>query len=162
MKVLEKKKGCKKINWKKSRAIISMLLIFLLISSSIKIAFADQDIEGLLTAWFHKKKAESITEIDSAIKEEQKRQTDRLKEVIQVEIEKADQRLKEFTEKEKAKRVERLRKYTDQLIEQIHIDDSDEKERIISELETIFEEAKAKMDQVVPNGQESIEEIPKD
>src|SRR5699024_9218313 len=104
---------------------LGVFLIVVLIGSSLNIAFAEHDLRTLLANWCQTKQTDSIQEIEKAIKTEQKVQTERLKEQLQVEIEQANKRLQQFTETEKELRVEEIRNYADDLITSIEIDDDE-------------------------------------
>lgn len=116
---------------------------------SFTAVFADQDINGLLTSWFQQKKDESIEKIDAAILAEQQQQTKRLEEALKVEIAKAEQRLDEKVENEILERTKALQQYSNQLIQSMKESKTKELDQaILSELDQIVQEAKAKMENI--------------
>lgn len=136
---------------KKVKFLIGAILLTVGIGSSVNVAFADQDINALLTSWFDKKKAESISEIEQSIISEKEIQKQRLKEQLQLEIEQSEVELQAFTEEQKAARILALQQYSDTLIANFDIDNSKKEEKISGELEAIVQEAIEKMDKVVKN-----------
>ncbi|MFA1821916.1 hypothetical protein ACDX78_17325 [Virgibacillus oceani] len=136
--------------WRK--IVIGTLFLIVVAGSSVTIAFADQNIGGMLTSWFDQKTEESVEEIEQAILTEQQKQTKKLQEELRLAIEAAEEELHDFVEAEKSSRVEDIRKYADSLMEEIEIDESAMKETKLQELEQIFNNAKVEMDQVLETG----------
>ncbi|UJL46325.1 hypothetical protein KFZ58_18580 [Virgibacillus sp. NKC19-16] len=137
-----------------SKFLVGALLLIIIIASSINVAFADRDIGSVLTNWFNKNEAESIAEIEQVIDSERQVQTERLKEELRLEIESSEQELNKFTETQKTDRMIELERYTDKLINNLTIDNAEEKSRITDETEAIVQEAKEKMDQLKPTGKQ--------
>jgi hypothetical protein len=138
----------KKKPTKRAKLLFGTLFLSIGISSSITIAFADQDIQGLLSNWFAKQQTKSVETIEKAILSEKELQMQRLKEELQIEMNDAEQQLFQFTEKEKQQRIKNLKHYTDKLIKGLKIDNTEEEEAIKNELETIFNEAIQRMDSI--------------
>lgn len=143
----QRNRRSKRLKYRMITIITAMIIV-----SSLNIAFAKQDIGGLLTHWFQTKQSESIDEIEQAIKIEQEKQTERLKEQLQEEIEKANTRLQKFTEDEKNKRVEEIKNYADEILSNIEINESAQMkefekamlevvENAIYELDLVYEES---------------------
>lgn len=135
-----------------AKLLFGTLFLSIGLGSSITIAFADQDIHGLLSDWFAKQQTTSIETIEKAIMSEKEIQMQRLKEELQIEINDAKKQLEQFTEEETEQRVNDLKAHTDQLIENISIDHSEEKEAIINELDEILNESIKKMDDIRTTG----------
>ncbi|WP_373894291.1 hypothetical protein ACUL41_00660 [Virgibacillus natechei] len=131
-----------------TKFLVGALLLIIIITSSINVAFADRDIGSVLTNWFNKNEGESIAEIEQAIDSERQDQTERLKEELRLEIESSEQELNQFTETQKTDRTTELERYTDELIHNLSIDNEEEKNRIAEETEAIVQEAKEKIDNI--------------
>lgn len=112
------------------------------------VAFADQDIEGLLSNWFAKQQTKSIETIENAIMSEKEIQMQRLKEELQIEMNDAKKQMDQFTEMEKKRRIHDLKAHTNELIKNIKVDNSKEKEAVINELNKIVNDAIDKMDAI--------------
>jgi len=139
----KKKKAPKRV-----KLLIGTLFLSIGVGSSISVAFADQDIQGLLTNWFAKQQTHSIETIEHAVMSEKEIQMQRLKEELQVEMDDAKKQLDQFTDQEKQKRVNDLKTHTDELIKNLKIDNSKEKAAIIDQLDKITNDAIKKMDNV--------------
>jgi hypothetical protein len=133
---------------KRAKFLVGTLFLSIGVCSSISVAFANQDIESLLVNWFAKQKTESVETIEKSIMSEKEVQMQRLKEELQIEIRDAKQQLDQFTEEEKEKRIIALKTHTDDLIKNIKIDDSAEREAVINELNKIENDAIDKMNEV--------------
>jgi PIN domain nuclease of toxin-antitoxin system len=131
------------------KIIIGILFVMMVAGGSVTIAFADQNIAGMLTEWFDRQTEASMEEIEDAIAIEQEKQTEKLQAELRLAIEAAEQEMDAFVEAEKISRVEEIREYANQLMEEIEVDESDIKEAKLEELDQILEEAKAAMDQVI-------------
>lgn len=125
-----------------------VMIAAIIIVSSLNSVFAEKDISGLLTEWFQTKKSESIEDVERAIIEEQKVQTERLKAKLQEEIEEANTRLQEFTEDEKNKRVEAIRNYADELLESIDTRETELMADIDEAINEIINHAMDEIDEV--------------
>ncbi|MFD2629432.1 hypothetical protein [Oceanobacillus kapialis] len=130
---------------KKRRIFAGAILLVIVLSGGINVAFADEGLKGMLTGWFEQKKTESISEIEIALEEEQMKQTERLKEELASEIQVTSEKLQEFTQKEKEQRVKALQDYADELVSDL---EGDEKAEVEEKLEAILLEAKKEMKQV--------------
>ncbi|WP_337017651.1 hypothetical protein [Oceanobacillus massiliensis] len=140
------------------KIMIGSILSFIVISGSIGVAFADQDLESVLLNWFNKKEASAISEIDLAVEKEKAAQMKRLKSAMQEEIKKSEIELDNFKETEKQKITASLKQYADQLINGMEIDNTEEKSELKSQLESILSEAETKMQQVyIPDADASQE-----
>jgi len=137
----------KKLPFKK--ILIGAVLLIGMIGSSVTITFADQDIESLLTNWFDNSKGVALQELEKAVSNEQKEQTERLKEELQSEVEEAEKELNHFTKEQKEKVLKELQQYTDQLIDSIEINNEEKEREIEAELHYIFEGAKEKMNTIL-------------
>lgn len=137
----------------KVKILIGVLFLIVSIGGGMGVAFADSDINGLLTNWFSKKGTESISSIEQAVMTEKDKQKERLKQELQIELQKSQEQLSSFTEEEKEKRIQEIRDYADQLIANIKIDNSGKKQGIINQFNTIVEQAKASMDQLAAKHQ---------
>jgi hypothetical protein len=138
----------KKKTTTRAKLLFGTLFLSIGIGSSITIAFADQDIHGLLGNWFAKQQTKSVETIEKAILSEKELQMQRLKEELQIEMNDAEQQLFQFTEKEKQQRIKNLKHYTDKLIKNLKIDNTEEEAAIINELDTIYNEAIQRMDSI--------------
>src|SRR5690625_4346780 len=81
----------KKMSFK--RVFIGTVLLIMIIGSSMSVAFAEQDIEALLTNWFVKNQEEAIEGLEKSVQDEQEEQTKRLKEALQIEVKEAEEEL---------------------------------------------------------------------
>ncbi|MEN2768997.1 hypothetical protein [Ornithinibacillus xuwenensis] len=133
---------------KLSKKLIGFILVLLIIGSGVKVAFADQDIAGMISNWLHNKTEESIEEIDKAITQEQAKQTTRLKEELQAAIQNAEKQFNQFVEREKTNRITELENYTDTLIQSIDIE-TKSGQAMLQKLNQILDEAKTEMSAVV-------------
>lgn len=136
-------------SWRKRYKFpLIVMITTIIIGSSLNIVFAEKDISGLLTEWFQTKKSESIEDVERAIIEEQKVQTERLKAKLQEEIEEANTRLQEFTEDEKSKRIEAIRNYADELLESIDTRETELMADIDEAINEIINHAMDEIDEV--------------
>lgn len=136
----------------KKQVIPLALFIMLLFGGGLTATVADSSLSGILTSWLDDKTEQSIAEIDSAIKEEQAIQTERLKEVLAEEIKEVEKEWETFIEAEKQKQLAALREYTDKHIaERIGVTEVDpEKQATVEkELERIFQEAVNEMENIM-------------
>ena len=136
----------KKLPFKK--ILIGTVLLIALIGSSVSVVFADQDIESLLSNWFHENQVEAVDELEKSVKKEKDVQTKRLKEELQSEVEKAEDELAQFTEHQKDKVSSELKKHVDNLINSSNINDAEKREDIEASLNKILTEAKEKMNAI--------------
>ncbi|MEZ7172850.1 hypothetical protein [Sporosarcina sp. OR05] len=153
---MDKREARKRRRKKKSRVevakfLIGAVLLIGIIGSSVSITFASQDVQSLLTSWFDTQRGNAIEDIKGTIDTEREFQMERLKEELQSEIQSANERLQTFTEDEKTKRTAALRSYTDALIQQFSVDNTEEENYVVHELESIFQNAVSKMEQVMAN-----------
>lgn len=149
-----RKERIQKNNNKKAKVLIGTVLLSAGIASSVSVAFADQNIDAMLTNWFNNKKSESIQKIEQAIMSEKEIQKDRLKEQLQLEIQQSEKELQTFTEEEKQRRVDELKRYTDELIANIDVNNENKEKKIAKELETILQNAEQEMNKVAKTGKE--------
>ncbi|WP_409270403.1 hypothetical protein V1499_13360 [Neobacillus sp. SCS-31] len=147
---MTRKEKYKRKSTRPLKILIGVLFLSAMIAGNIGVAFADQDISGLLSNWFNKKQQESISTIESAISAEKEAQKLRLKEELQSELANASERLTQFAEEEKQKRIQALTVYADQLIAGMKIDNSLEEKRIIAEMDKEIEKAIKAMDKIKP------------
>lgn len=132
----------------KLKILIGVLFLSLMVGSSIGVAFADSDINGLMTNWFNKKSNESIDSIEQAIMTEKETQKQRLKEELQRELVSSQKKLDEFTEEEKNKRVEAIKDYADKLIADMQIDNSNQELEVQKQLDSIVENSMDEMEEL--------------
>ncbi|EKN64746.1 hypothetical protein BABA_22698 [Neobacillus bataviensis LMG 21833] len=142
---------------KKNRFSLKLLIGVLLLSGAvvgnIGIAYADQDINSLLSNWFDKKGQESISSIENAIIAEKERQKTRLKEELQSELTNSAQLLAHYTEKEKQKRILDLQQYADKLIEDMKLENNQaEKQRITADMDKEIQKAIKELEKIKPKG----------
>lgn len=130
------------------RVFIGTVLLIMIIGSSMSVAFAEQDIEALLTNWFVKNQEEAIEGLEKSVQDEQEEQTKRLKEALQIEVKEAEEELEQFTEQQKEQISEELKEYVDTIIGSMNVNHDDEKQRIETELNTILEEAKKEIEAI--------------
>lgn len=129
----------------KSSLLVKTCIVGVFMFSSTSLAFANQDLNGLLTNWFEKKGNESIQLIDEVISNERDNQTHRIKEELQKELRKSEEDLAKFTKHEIDTRVKELRKHADQIIKNLSIDNKEEKAQLISHLDKIVSQAVSEM-----------------
>lgn len=130
------------------KILIGTLLLIIIIVGSVQVAFADEDIAAMLTNWFDQKTEASMEEIEDVIQVEQKKQTARLKEELQLAIESANQQFDAFVEEEKSQAVEELQKHTEQLIEELDVDDEALKNEMKDKFDDIIRDARKEMESV--------------
>ncbi|WP_066315914.1 hypothetical protein [Bacillus sp. FJAT-29814] len=146
----EKFKRRKPINLK---IFVGVLILSGLIVGNIGVAFADQDVNALLTNWFNKKGKESISSIEKAIMTEKEQQKARLKEELELEMSNSAKLLEQYTEEEKNKRVLALRQYADQLLEEMKLENNkEEKQRIAAEMDKEIQKAIKQLEKIQPKG----------
>lgn len=146
----EKFKRRKPINLK---ILVGVLLLSGMIVGNIGVAFADQDVNALLTNWFNKKGQESMSSIEKAIMTEKEQQKARLKEELQLEMSNSAKLLEQYTEEEKNKRVLALRQYADQLLEEMKLENNkEEKQRIAAEMDKEIQKAIKQLEKIQPKG----------
>ncbi len=150
---MTRKDTYKKKNHFSLKLLIGVLLLSGTIISNIGVAFADQDINSLLTNWFTKKGQESIRSIESAIATEEVQQKIRLKEELQSELANSAQLLEQYTEEEKQKRIFALKQYADKLIEDMKLENNQaEKRRIAAEMDKEIQKAIKELEKIKPKG----------
>lgn len=130
-----------------TRILMSCLLFIGIISSSVIIVFADNDIPSLLKNWFHQKTETMMGEISEEIKSEKNKQTVRLEKELIAIINKAEEDLISFTNKEKETKLEQLRNYADKIIDEFEVDHEAEMEELVNGFEEILTKAKNDLDQ---------------
>ncbi|WP_026909228.1 hypothetical protein [Paucisalibacillus globulus] len=128
--------------------ILGIFSVLIIVFSSIKVTFADQDIASMLSNWLDNKSTQSINEMESSISLKQEEQTTRLKSEIQQAIQAADQQFQDFIENEKIKRVQQIEEYADQLIESYSVTVDSGKD-MTQKLECIATNAEIEMDIVM-------------
>lgn len=138
----EKKKENKNI--KKSVVIIGAIALSVGIGTS-NVAFADQNIGGLMSSWFDKQESESIKEIDQEIDNAKAEQMSRLKTELSKEMSNSAQQLDALTESEKQKSVNELKAYADQIIQQTKDNNQAERNQVKKELDGIVNAALSEM-----------------
>ncbi len=138
----------------KIKFLIGVLFLIVTVGGGMGIAFADADINGLLTNWFNQKSSESISSIEKSISTEKDLQKERLKQELQIEIQNAQKQLSDFTEQEKNQRIQAIRDYANQLIANLKIDNSGKEKAIQNQMNAIVKQAKAAMDQIAAKQQE--------
>lgn len=132
------------------RFLIASLILCFGVGGSFSIAFADLDIDSTILSWFDRQGTKSIETIETAISSEKEIQLQRLREALQTEMDNAEQQLNTFTEAEKSARVKALQDYADQLIANLQVDNTEEKQQIASQLEAILTAAKNEMNSLQP------------
>lgn len=143
----------KKKNHFSLKLLIGVLLVSLTIVGNIGVAFADQDINSLLTNWFNKKGQESISTIENAIATEKEQQKIRLKEELQSELKNSAQLLEQYTEEERQKRILDLQQYADKLIEDMKLENNQaEKQRIAADMDKEIQKAIKELKKIKPKG----------
>ncbi|TKC16819.1 hypothetical protein [Robertmurraya kyonggiensis] len=133
------------------RFLLASLILCFGIGGSFSIAFADLDINSTILSWFDRQGTKSIESIETAISSEKEIQLQRLKEALQTEMADAEQQLNTFTEAEKLARVQAIQDYADQLIANMDIDNTEEKQQIASQFDAILTAAKNEMNTVQPS-----------
>ncbi|WP_339213581.1 hypothetical protein [Ornithinibacillus sp. FSL M8-0202] len=96
--------------------IIGIGIVLIIMVSSVKVVFANEDIAYMLKNWFDDKQSASMEEIERTITQEKEKQTTRLKSEIHEAIQSAESQYEAFLEEEKTKRKQELIDYADQLI----------------------------------------------
>lgn len=138
-----------KLTFKRILIVVGALFLSISIGSSMKSAFAGQDINSLLSNWFNTKKTESIQKIDEAITTEKDLLMIELKDGMQQEIQLAEEELTRFTQDEIESRINGLRDFADELLSNISIDNSNEQAEIIATLDSIYEQAIEQMKEIM-------------
>jgi hypothetical protein len=128
--------------------VLGIFFVLIIIFSSVRVTFADQDIASMLSNWLNNKSTQSINEIEKDISMEQANQTARLKREIQQAIHSADQQYQDFVENEKVTRTNRIVDYADKLIENYDVT-VDSQEDVIQMLDCIAINAEIQMDIVL-------------
>ncbi|MBS4174334.1 hypothetical protein [Bacillus sp. FJAT-49736] len=136
---------------KKVKILIGVLFLTVSIGGGIGVAFADSDINGLLTSWFKQKGEESISSMEQAILSEKETQKQRLKDELQLEIQASQKKLSDFTKEETSIRVQEIQDYAEKLIANLKIDTFADEQQIKAELDAIVEKAKSDMDKIGSN-----------
>ncbi|WP_042462232.1 hypothetical protein [Neobacillus dielmonensis] len=133
------------------KLLIGVLLLSAVMVGHIGVAFADQDINSLLTNWFNKKGQDSVSSIEKAIAAEEEQQKLRLKEELQTELADSAQLLDQYTQEEKQRRILELQQYADKLIEDMKLENNQaEKARIAAEMDKEVQKAIKAMDKIRP------------
>ncbi|WP_330949081.1 hypothetical protein [Virgibacillus sp. MG-45] len=116
---------------------------------SYQLVFADQDMRALIANWLQNKTAESIADIDTVIKDEQSKQTERLKKELYETIKTVEGEWDSFVENEKQERVTALKAYADKLIEDLPREASvQQKEAYITNINAIVQAAKKELEAI--------------
>lgn len=129
------------------------IVSFIMISAFIFIgtfnhAFANTNIQTLLTSWFEGKKDDSITSLEEAISKEKDIQMERLKAEIARQLSAANKELEEYTAVEAEKRKLELRQYTEELINSFELDQEEQQHIYLQEVEQIMMETYEKLEEV--------------
>lgn len=131
------------------KLLLGAVLLIGIIGSSFTVSFANKDVESLLTNWFTDMKDHKLLELEETVEQEQKTQTDRLKEELQAEIRAAEEDLDQFTKNQKEKVSEELQRYTNELIQSFTVNNEVEEKEIRNELDKILENAKKEIKTVL-------------
>lgn len=145
--ISRKEKYQVKHKWK-AILLIGVLLLSFLAIGNVGVAFAGDDINSLLTNWFNQKGAQSVSTIEQAIQSEKEVQKQRLKEELQLKISESAKQLDQFTEEEKQNKVQSIKEYADQLISNMKIDNSEQKQQITAKMDAVIQKAKDDLNQV--------------
>ncbi|GAA0604774.1 hypothetical protein GCM10009001_22500 [Virgibacillus siamensis] len=130
------------------KLLIGFALFFVIVGSSLNVAFADKDIGAIITNWFDQQETAAINEIRETVASEQAKQTKRLKHTLKNEIKNAEEELHKQIKSEKKKRIKAIQKHTDNLIQNFDIDNAQKKKRVINQLHAIQQNAIDKMNAV--------------
>ncbi|MCG3088279.1 hypothetical protein [Sporosarcina cyprini] len=133
----------KKTNETLKRVLLlsAVLLVTVALGSGMNKVWANQDIQSLLTNWFHGKKTESIQQLEQAITSEKELLMEELRAALQEEMKKAEEELARYTEEETAKRVQELQDYAAGLMANIQIDTTTKKAEISADLDAALVQA---------------------
>jgi hypothetical protein len=131
-----------------SLKIIGTFLVIMIMISSVRVVFAEQDIAQMLYSWMDNKRSQSIHELEQSIALEQAEQTNRLKSEIQQAITSAEKQHQEFLENEKLKRINSIEDYADKLIETYDVK-VNSSEDVTKKLDCIARNAEIEMDIVL-------------
>lgn len=146
MQTLEKKEPKRRKGLKFLVTVIFSLVI--IASTTLGIAFADQNTAALINEWYNKKVIIAKSIIDEAVQSELTVQKARLEEAIRVKMEEAAKELDLFTQSEAEARRQALEAYADQLISQLNITNEEDEAQIRSKLDEILLSAKGAMTQL--------------
>lgn len=137
-----------KLSTRMKKFLIGTVFLIAMGISSIHVVFAEQDITTLLNQWFDQKKLEAIGSVQTAVGNEKEAQMIRLKEHLHSEMERAELEMDTFEQEQIAASVAALRAHTDQLIASVNIDNAADKQKVINDLNAIYNAAVTQMGSV--------------
>jgi preprotein translocase subunit SecD len=130
--------------------LVSLSTTFV-VTTGVAFANSNMDISSMLQSWFNQKSNESITKIDEAVQHEVEQQKIRLKEEVQLKLQSSAEELNTFTEQKKSEIITSIQNHADQLIDHVSPSKESEEDKIKAQLESIQNEAIAKMELVTTN-----------
>lgn len=131
------------------KLVIVNTTIIAALTLSCTIAFAEVDINGLLTSWYNKKVESAKIIIQKSVMSEAENQKVRLKEALAEKMKASEEELDKYTAQEKESRTEAIRKYADELINNSNFSNEKDKKKISNDLDSIVNEAKKAMDAAI-------------
>jgi hypothetical protein len=139
MKIVQKR--LEKQKKRKRKLIIgsSVLAVAFFLSSSI--AFADADMNGLITSWFNKKTEMAKASLEKALKGELESQKIRIKKDLEAKLKDASESLDKYREQEKEKRRQAIIKHADNIINNTKFSTEADKAQMKRKLDNILNES---------------------
>ncbi|NQX63916.1 hypothetical protein [Paenibacillus qinlingensis] len=141
-------RGYKKIGSKR-KVVAGIVSLTVILTASAGISFADTDLVGSMTSWFAKKTGQVMQSLDVSLKSETETQKALLKKELQLRLEASASSLDAFTEEQKRSRREVLEQYAQSLLAKVDFQSMQDREQVLSKLQTIVDSAQAGMDELV-------------
>ncbi|SHG16642.1 hypothetical protein [Ornithinibacillus halophilus] len=132
----------------KLKVLITSILFIITVLSSFGMAFANEDIQSLLTNWFTDQREVAIESIESAIMTEKDQQKVALQSYIKEAIQSSEKEIKQFTEEEKKRRVQEIKSHAQTLMNNFEVNNKEEKSQIQSEFDAILKRAMEDLNEV--------------
>ncbi|MUV36360.1 hypothetical protein JNUCC1_00162 [Lentibacillus sp. JNUCC-1] len=141
-------------------SLAAIVMIIMLTTGGMRVAFAHQDMKGLFMQWFDRETTSAIADLDESVTKEQHKQTQRLKSEVQNRINEAEAELVAYKNDVKESAINEIRQYADTLAEEVSTDTSQERSAYQAKLDQIVASALAEMNNVPYNPPESTEQEP--
>lgn len=133
---------------------VMFLLIFGL-GNGVKLAVAGNDVQSIMATWFNGQQSAAVDEVGRAIQNEKEILMAELRTAIEEEMSRSKEELDKFTSDEIVRRVGSLNEYANVLIENLKIDNSEEKKVISDKLDVIFAQTQSEINASVVSVQPS-------
>ncbi|MFC4100693.1 hypothetical protein [Paenibacillus xanthanilyticus] len=133
--------------WAKTRNKVAAGIVSLTaVMMAAGITYADIDLAGTMRAWFDQKTELAKSSLQQSIQSETDKQKALLKEQLQLRLQSSSEELDAYTEEEKKLRLAAIQQYAATLLENLDVQNHQDREQLQSKLDAIVQSAQAAMD----------------